>query len=201
MQRASTTILVVIGDEAREAAEALGRGANVRALLPDEEEPFAAAREVQRGAATTRAPYVVTDVDPLAPVAAAWERYFDEQAPRGDLELAVADATARWRAGTLELPDYYLLVDADDWTPTRRHWFLGFLHRHGPARVVPAEASLESLQRAVSRLRAGRWWPRLPDLLADVEAAAPDDRRVATDDDVEGPRLLTREDTTRVPTP
>lgn len=191
MQRASTTVLVVIGDDAREAAAALGRGANVRALLPDaERDPLDRVREVLSSAARTSAPYVVTDADPLALVATAWQRHFDERAPRGELDVAVSDAVARWRAGTLELPDYYLVVDADAWPPTRRHWFLGFLHRHGPARVVPAEASLEALQRAVARLRAGRWWPRLPDLLADVEAAAPDDPAVAVEDD-SPERLLT----------
>jgi hypothetical protein len=44
---------------------------------------------------------------------------------------------ARWRVGSIELPDYYLALDAESWTATRRHWFLGVLHTAAPARVVP----------------------------------------------------------------
>ncbi|MDP8969529.1 MAG: hypothetical protein M3N52_03330, partial [Actinomycetota bacterium] len=90
------------------------------------------------------------------------------------LEVAVREAVAHWRAGRLELPDFYLLLDVDDWPPTRRHFYLGFLHRHAPVRVLPCAGTPEAAGRAISSLRAGRWWPGLDRLLADVEQAAPD---------------------------
>ena len=82
-------------------------------------------------------PYLVHDADPLAAVGDAWVRRYDEQGPIGELEVAVAETLARWRVGSIELPDYYLVLDAEAWGATRRHWYLGVLHGAAPARVVP----------------------------------------------------------------
>src|SRR5687768_2237834 len=106
MQRVSTTVLAVVGMHARRWAEQLGRAANVRAALPDPADPpMERAAEALRAAAATKTPFVVSDADPLMVVSRAWERFFDGQAPAGELEVAVADAIGRWRAGDVELPD------------------------------------------------------------------------------------------------
>jgi hypothetical protein len=133
------------------------------------------AAEALRAAAATKTPFVVSDADPLMVVSRAWERFFDGQAPAGELEVAVADAIGRWRAGDVELPDYYLVVEPEELPPTLRHWYLGVLSRHAPTRVVPAAGSVEAIGAAVARLRAGRWWPELPQLLSSLESLAPDE--------------------------
>jgi hypothetical protein len=61
----------------------------------------------------------------LALVADAWVRRFDEQGPAGELEVAVRDTLVRWRARTIELPDY-IVLDPGSWGVTRRHWYLGW---------------------------------------------------------------------------
>lgn len=176
MQRATTTVIVLAGPGARGAAEALGEAGNVRAVLPPAAAPpLEQAREMLRAAAGTSSPFVVGDADPLADVADAWVRWYDGEGPRGELETAIAAALGLWRGGSLELPDYYLLLDAQGWPATRRHWFLGWLHRHAPARVMPADGTAPALTRAVSRLPAGRWWPPLDRLLEGADRVAPDE--------------------------
>jgi hypothetical protein len=61
-------------------------------------------------------------------------RWFDEQGPAGELEVAVRETVGRWRARAIELPDYYIL-DPGSWTATRRHWYLGLLHQVVPDQV------------------------------------------------------------------
>lgn len=99
--------------------------------------PLERAATAWQAATGTHLPYLVHDADPLAAVADAWVRRYDEQGPAGELEVAVADTLARWRARTIELPDYYLLLDPEALAPTGRHWYLGLLARSAPARVVP----------------------------------------------------------------
>ena len=179
MKRISTTVLALVGGsddgQRRELAEVLARGANVRAVLPDAElDPLQRAVGAWRSAVSAHVPFLVHDADPLAAVTAAWAATFDHQGAVGDLEVAVAGTVQRWRAGSLELPDYYLVVDAEDIPVTQRHWYLGVLHGTSPHRVVPVESNPESLASAVRRLRAGRWWPDMPDLLAGIEQRLPD---------------------------
>jgi hypothetical protein len=106
-------------------------------------------------------------------VADAWVRYFDQEGPIGELEVAVAETLARWRVGSLELPDYYLVLDAPSWGVTRRHWYLGVLHGAAPARVVPVPDP-DAAARTLPRLGAGAWWGDLGDLLDGVERIVPD---------------------------
>ena len=113
------------------------------------------------------------DADPLAAVADAWVRRFDEQGPVGELEVAVAETLARWRVGSIELPDYYLVLDAEAWGATRRHWYLGVLHQAAPARVIPVPDP-DAAARTLPRLGAGAWWPDLDDLLGGIERVVPD---------------------------
>src|SRR4029077_46285 len=107
-------------------------------------------------------------------VATAWERRYDTLAPDGspligELEVAVAETLARWRAGSLELPDYYLVLDADRFGETRRHWYLGVLHAAAPARVVPVTGGPAALTALLPRLIPGRWWQPLDRLLDGID--------------------------------
>jgi hypothetical protein len=175
MQRISTTVVALVGEQARTCAQALGRAANIRVELPDAELPaLERAAAAWRAATSTQAPYLVHDADPLALVADAWVRRFDGQGPAGELEVAVGDTLARWRARAIELPDYYLVLDAGSWGATRRHWYLGLLHRAAPSRVVPATAAAGELRAAVATLASGRWWPEMDRLLAEVGRVVPD---------------------------
>lgn len=174
MHRVSTTVIAIVGPGARRAAELLGRAANVGAALPDPDaEPLDRAVEAWRDAPRTHLPYLVHDADPLALVADAWARHYDGEGPAGELEVAVAATLARWRARAVELPDYYVVLDADALGATRRHWYLGFLHAKGPVRVVPARDA-EQAAATPPRLPAGRWWPPLDRLLDGVAAVVPD---------------------------
>ena len=177
MQRISTTVIGLVGEGARACAEELGRASNIRVELPDPAAPpLERAAAAWRAATGTRLPYLVHDADPLALVADAWVRRFDEQGPAGELEVAIGETVGRWRARTIELPDYYLLLDPASWTPTRRHWYLGLLHRAAPNRVVPvpADATAGKVGASIASLASGRWWPDLDRLLADVDRVVPD---------------------------
>jgi hypothetical protein len=77
-------------------------------------------------------------------------------------------------AKAIELPDYYLLLDPGSWGATRRHWYLGLLHRAAPTRVVPADAAADKVSASIATLASGRWWPELDRLLADVDRVVPD---------------------------
>ena len=173
-RRTSTTVVAVVGTGARACIERLGRGANVGTIVP---EPSDASldRAVAAWSEATRVhlPYFAHDADPLDAAATAWVRRFDEQGPVGELEVAVTDTLARWRAASIELPDYYLVLDAEGWTPTRRHWYLGVLHRAAPSRVVPVP-NADAAEATLPRLSAGRWWPDLDDLLDGIDRVVPD---------------------------
>ena len=168
MDRHATTVVAVVGTGARAAVESLRGRANVRVVVTDDPE---AAWRLAAGASV---PYLVHDADPLAAVADAWVRRFDEGGAVGELEVAVADVVARWRSGSVGLPDYYLVVDAEELLPTRRHWYLGVLHGAAPARVVPAAGSGPALADELGRLPTGRWWPDVDRLLEGVESVVPD---------------------------
>lgn len=179
MQRIATTVLGVVGapdaERRRELVAALGQGANVRAVLPDPEgAPIDRAVEAWREAARAHVPFVVHDADPLAEVGSAWVDRWDGAGDVGRLEVAVQAVLQRWRAGTVELPDYHLVVAPDDLSPTERHWYLGVLASEAPHRVVVVDDDHDALARAVRRLRAGRWWPDLATLLAGLDRRVPD---------------------------
>jgi hypothetical protein len=174
-RRTSTTVVAVVGDPETTHAcvERLGYAANVVGLVvsPDDH-PLDRAVAAWKDAARAHAPYFVHDADPLAAVAEAWVRLYDEHGPRGELEVAVSETLARWRPGSIELPDYYLVLDAETWGPTRRHWYLGVLHAAAPARVVPVAAG--DAESTLPRLGAGRWWPDLDELLDGIDRVVPD---------------------------
>lgn len=155
----------------------LREASNVSVVEADPDRPVLdRAAEAWRAVQGSAAPYVVSEDDPLGLVAESWVRYFDEHAPVGELEVAVTETVARWRTRGIELPDYYLVVDPERWTPTRRHWFLGFLADAAPVRVVPAAGDV---MVTIAGLATGPWWPELDRLLDGVERAVPDRPRLS----------------------
>lgn len=179
MQRIATTVLGLVGSpdgsRLRELAGRLGERANVRAVLPDAEAPLIdRAVAAWRETAGAHLPFIVHDADPLAEVAAAWVDRWDGAGDIGRLEVAVQAVLQRWRAGTLELPDYYLVVGPEELAATARHWYLGVLAGAAPHRVVVIEDEHDVLERAVRGLRAGRWWPELDRLLSGIDRHVPD---------------------------
>jgi hypothetical protein len=175
MQRVSTTVIAVVGQRARSVLEALAPAVNIRTVLPDPEQPpLDRAVAAWSAAGGSQAPFLLHDADPLAGVADAWVRWFDEQGPVGELEVAVHQTLARWRSRALELPDYYLVLDPAAWPATRRHWYLGFLHRAAPSRVLVSPDEPGQASERIAHLGAGRWWPDLDELLRGVERVVPD---------------------------
>jgi hypothetical protein len=196
VQRISTTVLTVVGAasdaDLRALASQLGEGSNVRALLPELDAPtLDRAVAAWSEAARAHVPYVVHDADPLAEVASAWTDRWDGSDEVGRLEVAVAGVLQRWRARTLELPDYYLVVDPDELSTTARHWYLGVLATASPHRVVVTAPDVDEVVRTVRRLRAGRWWPDLDRLLDRVDQRVPDEVHLDGADGRSGPRLVT----------
>jgi hypothetical protein len=173
--RASTTVVTLVGERSEEYAAQLASAANVRVVAVERDAPqLDRAVEVWNQVGNTHAPYLLHDADPLAAVADAWVRLYDGEGAVGEVEVAVHETLARWRAGSLELPDYYFVLDAEAWSPTRRHWFLGVLHGAAPARVVPVAGSAGTVANALAHLSSGRWWPDLDRLLDGIERAVPD---------------------------
>ena len=173
MLAAQTTVVAVV---APEGATPLARvkASNVRVLRDGGTgTPVERAVHVCEQARKTTVPYLVHDADPLGWVAEAWVRRFDEQGVAGDLEVAVSETLARWRARSLDLPDYYVVVDPESLTPTRRHWYLGVLATAAPLRVVVSGPS-EPVVDHLGDLRPGPWWPELDRLLAGVDRVVPD---------------------------
>lgn len=174
MQRVSTTVVALVGSDASRHAREVGQAANVLAVVPDGERPLDRATAAWSRAAATSRTYVVHDADPLLAVATDWVALFDGEGRRGDLETSVAETVARWRARSIELPDYYVVLDAAALPATVRHWYLGVLRDAAPARVVPVDPTSVAVERALTRLPAGRWWPDLPQLLDGIDRVAPD---------------------------
>ena len=173
MQRSSATVVCVVGDV---DLAALVR-ANVSTLSPPKDlTPLERAARATDAAGGAHAPYFVHDADPLALVADAWVRLFEASGPIGEVEVAVSETLARARVQTIELPDYYLVADADTaaMTPTRRHWYFGLLHDVVPMRVVPVPADAQQIVDALEHLSATRWWPPVAQLLDGIEHRAPD---------------------------
>lgn len=182
MKRLATTVVAVVGDDAEACLRALADAANVATVAvptePPPDDPWTRAQEAWRRTVRSKARFTVHAVDPLAEVGEAWAAGFDSAAAptgaRGRLEVAVAGTLARWRADTIGLPDYYLVLSPDDLPVERRHWYLGVLHRAAPHRVVPVAAEREAVLAAIARLPAGRWWPELPQLLSGLDHELPD---------------------------
>lgn len=136
---------------------------NVRVVHPDPEDAtLDQAVAVCDEARRTQSPYLVHDAEPLGAVARAWVRYFDQTAPMGELEVAVAETLTRWSARSVDLPDYYFVVDSEHLDVTERHWFFGVLASSAPTRVVATSAA--GITKQLGELQSGRWWPPLDQL-------------------------------------
>jgi len=169
-----TTVVAVVAPDGAHGALDEVHAANVRVVQSDPGAPaFERAAAVWEQAHRTTAPYLLHDADPLTLVADAWARRFEGHGVAGDLEVAVTATLARWRARSLDLPDYYLVIDAEDLRPTLRHWFLGVLGAAAPTRVVAGRSSVPLLDH-LSGLRPGPWWPDLDRVLADLDRLTPE---------------------------
>src|SRR6478735_10309350 len=170
MEPPGSTTLVVVGDEASQAIRSLERFANVQAATLSD----ATDDEVARWSASTSAPYVVHDRDPLGHVAAAWVEFFDDQSTYGVLELEIDRAVEAAERHGIAVPDYYVVIHPETLPVTWKHWWLGVLASESPTRVIPwpdADASLAGLLR---HLPTGRAWPDVESWLPTVAGAVPD---------------------------
>jgi hypothetical protein len=177
VQRIATTVVALVGEQARACLDRLGQAPNVATVRPDADAPpLERAVTAWQTATRIHTPYLLHDADPLQTVAAAWVRRFDveQSGLAGELEVAVAETLQRWRARAIELPDYYLVLDPETWDATRRHFYLGFLHRAAPSRVVPVAGTPERVGAQLGGLRSGRWWPEADRLLDGVDRVVPD---------------------------
>jgi hypothetical protein len=177
VQQIATTVVALVGEQAPACLDQLGQAANVATVRPDvAAPPLERAIAAWQAATRTHTPYLLHDTDPLETVADAWVRRFDVElpGPAGELEVAVAEMLRRWRARAIELPDYYLVLDPETWEATRRHFYLGVLHRAAPSRVVPVVGTPERVGEQLGRLPSGRWWPEVDLLLDGVDLVVPD---------------------------
>lgn len=175
MQRqVRTSVVCVLGQDAESAVRDLGGDSNVRAVLDADTEPGPLrAMATWSAAVRTASPWFVHVDDPLADVAAGWlASAGGDPAP---LAVAAQQVTARWRAETLELPDWYLVLlptDADTAAvDASTRLALEVLADASPHRVLLARRGEE--RRTLRRVTTGRWWPDLPDLLADLPRRPP----------------------------
>lgn len=181
--RIHATVVCVVGSQATHLIDAVGGDTNCRAVSPEEHEPLDRAVAAWREATGAHLPWLLHDADPLAAVAEAYRAQFDEH-QHGALEVAIHQTLVRWRAGSLSLPDYYVVAEPHELATTTRHLYLGALHDERPARVQPLPADPEQLRRRLPRLRATRWWPELDELLDRLTRRSPDElpHPVAVDD-------------------
>lgn len=172
--RVNTTVVCLVGPGAERLVEDVGSDSNCRPVRPDDDaDPLDRAVAAWREATGANLPWLLHDADPLAAVADAYRLFFDH-GQHGAIEVAVEETLTRWRAGSLALPDYYLVVQSQQLAQTLRHLYLGALHDQRPARVLPVSGDAGPVRQELRALRATRWWPELDQLLAQLTRAAPD---------------------------
>src|ERR1700754_134889 len=141
MVRPNSTVVVIVGEQAGRVVAGLDGLANVRTVPRPAGDGAGdgigdgAGRAVRAAVAQSHAAYVVHDADPLADVGAAWAGFFDGTAPPGTLEVAVEAALSALRTEAAALPDYYVVLDPDTLTDTRKHWWFGVLAGASPNRL------------------------------------------------------------------
>jgi hypothetical protein len=184
MQSVATTVVALVGAPSA-LLDRMGAATNVRCFRAVRDAPaLDRAAEAWGAARLTRSPYFVHDADPLAWIVDAWSTRFDGQGAAGELEVAVSQTISRWRAGSIELPDYYVLVSPDGWGRTRRHWYLGVLASTSASRVIVADGRGDPAL-LLPGLPIGRWWPPLDSMVEGVDRVVPD--RAGVDDGTAGP--------------
>jgi hypothetical protein len=174
VRRNPSTVVILAGEVTQATLTAIDRSANVSLIRPATDGLADAADALARAARIT-APYVLVAADPLAGLAAEWQAMWDITAERHDLapfEVQASEVLTAWRAGTFELPDYYLVVTGTH--PADPDFYLGPLRSQRPNRVAvaatpgtadPAGQAAEVL-RVLGSLRHGPWWPPLDQIVA-----------------------------------
>lgn len=185
MRRESSTVVALVGEVAgdlvaglgllpnvavaRAPAAASGQAANGSGTRPGWEAGALAMQE----AARRRATYVIVPDDPLAEVAASWQRMWDLSAgapAAAGFEASAADALAAWTGKRFELPDYYLVMAPAQGLATGPDLYLGPLravrpHRIAVAGTAASPAPAATFLDALRSLEHGPWWPPLDELL------------------------------------
>jgi hypothetical protein len=174
VRRNPSTVVILAGEVAPGTLRAIDRSANVSLIRAESDDLAGAAGALARAARIT-APYVLVAADPLAALAAGWRAMWDIKAEQHDVapfEIAASEAVAAWRAGTFELPDYYLVLTGTQ--PADPDFHLGPLRSQRPHRVAvaatpetadPASRAAEVL-RVMGSLRHGPWWPPLDQIVS-----------------------------------
>jgi hypothetical protein len=168
MRRSPATVVILAGSVPAPVLDAVGHSVP---LIRPADDSAEAALDALRRASGVSAPYVLVHADPLDPVAAQWHAMWDLGDTDRDparFEVAAGAALASWRAGTFELPDYYLVAGAAVPDPD---FYLGPLRSSRPNRVAvaiagePAELAAE-IVHVLASLRHGPWWPPLDQIVA-----------------------------------
>jgi hypothetical protein len=172
-RRPFTSVVAAVGTPNDEVFAALSAAVNVRVIRPNDTDPMIRAVRAWEQCRSGSRTFTVHDADPLATVRSAWTTWFQGKAAHGTIEVARADALARFRAGTVDLPDLYLVIGATDLDEHDRHWYLGVLHDAAPSRVLPTTTDPAAVLKALTAWTAGRWWPPIDDVLVGIEHRLP----------------------------
>jgi hypothetical protein len=173
MEAPGSTTLVVVGEEAVTAIQSLAGLANVEGAT-FAEMTDATDAEVVTWSATSHAPFVVHDRDPLGHVAAAWVEFYDERSTLGVLQLEIEQVIGQVAQHRIRVPDYYVVLEPESLHGTWMHWWLGVLAAASPSRVIPWAPGDASLAALIRRLPTARAWPEVRDWLPTVVRAVPD---------------------------
>jgi hypothetical protein len=182
MRRGASTVVALVGEVREELLVLVTRSSNVAVVRADGEGLEGALR-ASAAAEGRAAPYVVLAADPLAEVAREWRAMWEPRGNPSSFEVGAGEALSAWRAGRLQLPDYYLVVAAEpaDVEPTAPHphdLHLGVLREERPSRVVlvlSGEVGEEAARvlTALRSLRQGPWWPPLDRLVEAIRGYFP----------------------------
>jgi hypothetical protein len=170
---------VLIGDADDGLLAGLARSPNVSVAraragdTADAEAGWEPGALAMREAARRRSTYVIVPDDPLADVAANWRAMWNvSPAGPAGFERSAAEALAAWRDKRFELPDYYLVADAEGTDTTAPDVYLGPLRAVRPRRVAVAGIGVADspvraarIIEALRSLEHGPWWPPLDELL------------------------------------
>lgn len=185
MRRGSSTVVALVGDIDTDLLDRLTRPPNVSVLEPSAPGLEASLESFSR-AGRLHTPYAVVAADPLAELAAEWQKMWSVGTAEHIFEERAGEAISAWRSRKLELPDYYIVVldppaapiDPDQPRPHTYEFHLGLLRSERPSRVAevvgaePAETAARALH-ALGGLRQGPWWPAMDRLVESIRTFFP----------------------------
>jgi hypothetical protein len=184
MRRGSSTVIALVGDVNAELLDRLSGPSNVAVFDPPATGADGAMEALAR-AGSLQTPYSIVPADPLAHLAAEWQRMWTPGVEHRFEERA-GEAIAAWRHGRLELPDYYMVVldgplpqdEPKAGRPHRFEFHLGVLRSQRSTRVAEIVASgpgetAATILHSLSHLRQGPWWPELDVLVEAVRSFFP----------------------------